>query len=307
MSRAARDSGPAPLSSRAVQLQVLSDALQHPTTLYPFGAAALGAIYAAFVAPFLGGGAYAVVGSAVAGLTAAASFYWHYFARGEQYARMKVRALLAEQEARGRDELDELRRGLAEGFESLDSTEGGRALMELAREYSALRQALEQHGAGGLASAERIAASADATYREGLQVLADLLGVLRAADQGDVKVLEAELAELREEVEALQRQGASVQRIRIKEQTIASHQERLDFLGKQRMRAEELLHLSDSCEAALHKVRLQIPALTANWTEREATQAADSLLRIVDSARRVQERLSESPVIEDLRQVAGDR
>lgn len=283
---------PPVMSSRGIQREVLSDALQHPATLYPFGAAVLGAIYAGFFGPFLGGSGFGLVVAVGAGLGSAASFYLHYFVRGQEYAQTKVRALIARREATEHEELGHLEKSLADEVRLLNSPEARKALAGLTDEYARLQEELARESEAGLASSERIAVSARATYRQGLHVLADLLSLLRAAGPDEAKALEQEAAQLQQEVTALRGRGGSADRVRIKEETIASHHTRLEELAGRQLQVEELLQQVDACEAALQHARLQVPALKAEWTEEEAARAADSLLRTVESVRRVQERLS---------------
>jgi len=280
-----------PFSSRRVQLEVLSDALQHPATLYPAGAAALAAIYGLLFGPFLGGSPAALTVAAASGVLAGGSFCWQYLINGERHARRKVQEFLAREAELGRQALEEERSRLQEGFSSLKSVEGRKALGELVREYTSLREALERYGEGDGIAAAGIAASALTTYREGLGVLASALDLMSATATVAAASLTEEVADLQRQIKTMRAGGAPMERIQLKEETLASHRGRLQAMEEQRLRVEELLRQADACEAALQQVRVQLPAMRADWSEEQADAASQSLLRTIESVRRVQERL----------------
>ena len=67
--------------------------------------------------------------------------------------------------------------------------------------------------------------------------------------------LEREVADIEKELPTLE---SDPERKRMREETLASHKERLDLVRQQQLRVEQLLHQSESCEASLHRTRLDI-------------------------------------------------
>jgi hypothetical protein len=253
------------LSGAAVQREILTEALQHPTTLYPFALAALAATYGIFVAPFLGGHPWALLIALGSGLGSVASFAWRYLIQGESAARARARQLVAMGEEQRREsqegDLEAVRQQLQDAFREPGSAEGQETLLQLANEFNEVRESLGKVDAPDAITAVRLLASARETYRGGLSALADaraLMDALRGLDRAELK---AEIDRARAELVSLAKAGAEPERIRLERRTLEKQQRTLELLEQQGLAAERLLHQADLAVAALRRLRVALPAL----------------------------------------------
>jgi hypothetical protein len=285
VSRAERDREP--FSAQAVQRQVLAEALQHPTTLYPFAAGALAATYAVFFGPALGGGPAALLVGMGCGLGAAASFTWRYFVQGERVAREKAQQAIAEAESRRREtlsrELSGLRAELQLGFEDVRSSAGLKNLIQLERNYQELSEALREQTELDVLATIRLEESAAETYRQGMQALGAALDLIRAVQVTDPEGLRAEIQELEEEIAELQRDSAHPERVRIKQEMLASHQKRVALVADHAVRVERLMQQADESEAALERARVTLAGMDSSLTRDDAREVSAALDRTVES------------------------
>src|SRR6266545_3292646 len=146
------------LSGRAIQRAVLGQALQHPTTLFPFAAGAVAATFGLCVAPFVGGAPIALLVAGCAGAISAGSFAWRYLVQGETSARTMAQRAIQSEEQRRRDEerheLEGRRSELQRDADQVQWTEGREALDQLADAYDLVQSALDsQHELDPLAQA----------------------------------------------------------------------------------------------------------------------------------------------------------
>ena len=77
----------------------------------------------------------------------------------------------------------------------------------------------------------------------------------------------------------------------IREDTLASHRQRLAMLDQLQLRAEQLLHLAGRCEASLHLTRIELAAIRAGSSENSIDSAVEALQETVRRAKEVQEEL----------------
>ena len=113
----------------------------------------------------------------------------------------------------------------------------------------------------------------------------------RAIRSSDRESLEAEVVQLEGEIGFLRGDEAQVPRVKIMEETVASHKERLDMIKQQQLRVDQFLRQSDRCEASLHLTRMEMAALQADRSEASVGAVAETLLRTINQAKEVQEEL----------------
>ena len=80
--------------------------------------------------------------------------------------------------------------------------------------------------------------------------------------------------------------------IRMKEETVNSHRERLDLVDQQYSHVEELFHQCGRCEASLHWTRIQVAELKAESLETSISALAETLRRTIKQAQDVQEEMN---------------
>ena len=157
----------------------------------------------------------------------------------------------------------ELHDSLLRGFRRLESEEGLKALRQLDYEYGQVQRLLRGREKTNSLSVAQIPPLAEETYRQGLSVLKDALGLHLSIHSPDRERLEEELAELDMEINILKEDEGEEARVRMKEETLASHRERLILINQQRSHVEELLHQCGRCEASLHRTRIELAELKA--------------------------------------------
>ena len=185
-------------------------------------------------------------------------------------------------------ELRPLLDSLKYGFSRNKLTQGLKALQQLAHEYTELQLVLERRKKTDSLSVAQIPPLAEETYRQGLGVLKNALGLLQSIHSSDRARLEAEVAELEGEIDALREDHSQEARVRMKEETMASHRERLDMVNQQQSHVEELLHQCGRCEASLHRTRIQLAELKAESSEMSISAVTETLRRTINQAREVQ-------------------
>ena len=129
------------------------------------------------------------------------------------------------------------------------------------------------------------------TYRQGLSVLADALRLTQVVQTSNAPRLDAEIAELEREIDSLRSHEATEARVDIRKAIIRSHKRRLDSLGLQQLRLDELLYQADSCEACLALTRIELAVLHAGSSEASVSSVTEALQRTIDQANEVQAKL----------------
>ena len=279
------------LSMAAVNRQLASDALQYPTTIVPAFFAAL-ALIAALALP---GSGFAIGVFVASSATAAASFLWRYLSRrNEEYSRWRRQVIeLQDRQRRERErrELDQLRETLRRGFSSIRSTAGQVALRHLVAEHELLKALISRRGGADHVFGAQIPALAEETYRQGLYVLESVLELLLAIDSSNKRALEAEVAKLEKEITSLRAEGSQSERIRIRETSLSSCNDRLELMARQELKVEDFLLRADLSHAALQKTRIELAALKADGSNVGVIAVSETLQRTIDQAKEVQEEL----------------
>ena len=283
------------LSEPAIRRQLLLDAVQHPATLLPLATLIASTLYLALVSPVLGGGLLAMVLLVVSGVGAAAGFVWRYVLRyTEEYGKRagELMDLLEAERARlAQAEVRQLRKALQAGFSSIGSPEGLKALTELVGEYEELQPGLGRQRNTDPFSISIVPSLAEETYRQGLSVLSDALELRRASHTPGRERLEREFAELEQEVEALKGNESQAERLRLREDTLASHRQRLGMVGQLQLRADQLLFQAGRCEASLHRTRIELAAIRTGSSETSVDSVTETLRWTIDHAKEVQDEL----------------
>ena len=96
---------------------------------------------------------------------------------------------------------------------------------------------------------------------------------------------------LEKEIAASKMDGTQAARVKIREQTMATHKERLDLLVQQQSRVDELLHQCQRCEASLARTRIELAALRADSSGLSVDTVTERLQRTIDQAKEVTEEL----------------
>ncbi len=283
--------GPEDFTRKAIYQAVLRDTLQHPLTLFPAVASALGGLYMGLFG--LDPTSLAVAfGGALAG---AGAWVFNYFVRGEALAEERVASLRRQRERHQHARVASLeaewqQAGLAEGVQQ-------------ARELREAYQKLEQFLSGRLAaggetrtadrglSTQRLMVLAEDTYREGAAILHSALETYRALRQVDHEKLQGELAAWQEELRTVRLAGAETARVESLESRIASHQRRLQLFRERLESIDRLFAESEALESALESSYLEAVDLGSPDALLGQGQAASALERAVSAARRVEDRL----------------
>ena len=189
-------------------------------------------------------------------------------------------------------DLTRLRESLMDGFSRMKSLEGIKALQELVYQYAELQPVIERRKQADSLTVAPVPALVEQTYRQGLSVLGDALELARAIRPSDRERLEAGIGDLKKEIEALRGIGipdeTQAGRIKIREERLASDQERLEMMKQQELRVDQLLNQSDRCGASLHRTRMELAALKADSSETGVSSVTDTLRLTINQAKEVQ-------------------
>ena len=283
------------LSEPAIRRRLLLDAVQHPATLLPLAVAVMSVLYLLLVSAIVGGGLWAMVLLVVSGIGTAAGFVWRYVLRYTEEYGKRARGLmdrLEEERARlEHAEAAQRREALEAGFSAIGSTEGLKALAELVSEYEQLQPALGYQRDTDPFSMSLVLSLAVETYRQGLSILSDALELMRAVDTPGRERLETELAEMQRQVLTLRLDESQAGRLKLKEDTLASHRERLDMLDQLQLRLERFLFQAGRCEASLHRTRIELAAIRTGGSEATVDSVTEALRRTIHQVKEVQEEL----------------
>ena len=133
---------------------------------------------------------------------------------------------------------------------------------------------------------------AQEAYRQALSVLEDALGIAQAIESPEGERLGLEVAALETDVLALSTSRADPARLRLRQEKLESHKERLRALEAQQFALEELLHECERCEAALDRTRTELASLKGETSALSITSVTDRLRTTVEQARSVQEEMT---------------
>ncbi len=311
VSSAGRVPGPEDFTRKAIYRAVLKDTVQHPLTILPAAASALGGLYMVLFG--LGLPALAVAfGGALAGTGA---WVYNYFIRGEALAERRVAKLREQREQYRHEQVATLeaewsKAGLAEGVQQ--ARELREAYLKLSGFLEGrLTAARKSSGSDAGLGVQRLMVLAEDTYREGAGILRGALDTYRALQQIDHEKLRVELDGWRSELETVRGAGAEPARAEALETRITSHERRLELFEERVQSIDRLFAESEALESALESTYLEAVDLEGAGSSLLAGGgSASALERAVEAARRVEDRLraQEQPNKEDdIYLTAGDR
>ena len=278
------------LSEEAIKRDIRRAALKHPATLVSI----LFFVIILFTSPFIGP-LWAIILLIISAIALVGAFYWRYSLRYELEYEKRTLELLdsQDQEAgqRGQTELERLKDGIQTGFSRVNSPDGLKALQELVYEYEQLQPVLDRGRETDPLAVAHIPALTEETYRQGLGVLAGCLDLMREIQSPNNRKLEAEVADLESQIGDMEKHDNQTERLNILKATVASHKERLGLVQQQSLRVDGLLHQSDSCEASLHRTRIELAALKADTVDTRVGAVTRALESTINQAKEVQEEL----------------
>ena len=286
-----RDSAIASLSEESIKRDVRRAAFKHPATVVLIILAVL------FFIIMLASGFHlvAIILLIISAFASVGFFFWLYYLQFDrEYARRTQELLeLQDQEAgqRGQTDLQRLKDGIQTGFSRVNSADGLKALQELVYEYEQMQPVLDRGRETDPLAVAHIPALAEETYRQGLGVLAGCLDLMREIHSPNNRKLEAEVADLESQIGAMEKDDAQTERLSILKATVASHKERLGLVQQQSLRVDGLLHQSDSCEASLHRTRIELAALKADNVDARVSAVTNALQSTINQAKEVQDEL----------------
>jgi hypothetical protein len=287
------------ITEAVVRRAVLSDALQHPATEIPLALSAVSGLFLLLYAPAFAlpaaASTVAWVLLAASALAGVGSFTWRYGVNFDKAYAEKAQAMQGQQQGANRQdqqtELNQRREALAAGFEETRVAEGHYVLRDLTHEYEQLKGAIARHRETDPLALSYLPALVDETYRQGLSVLEDALGLARATASPKDQRLDSEIRELEDKLSAAKGKPDQEGRAKLWQESLATLRHRQELICKERLRLEELLHHASRCETALSQTHLELAGLKADsWTAGVNT-VLESLQKTIDQAKAVQEEL----------------
>ena len=182
------------------------------------------------------------------------------------------------------EQAPDLKRQMGQGFKTL---------LELEYEYRQLQAVLGHRRGMDPLSLTYVPGLAEETFSQGISVLQDSLELVQAIRSPRREKLEEEIAELEGEISSLKREETDLARARAKlrEDKVASHQERLVMIQRQQLRSEELLHQGGRCVDALNKTRIELAGIKVEGTRTSVDAVTESLRKTLEEAQEVQEEM----------------
>ncbi len=283
---------PGDFSSRAVNRAVMSEAGQHPATLFPAAVTILSSFYMALM-NFSEAAFTLAVGS---GLLSVASWVYQYFVRGEKIAAKYVDNLKEKRDFHKHQQVFNIEQECKDaGF-----SEGEAAARELREAYTRLARFLkDKFQKRQSMSAQRFLVLAGESYDQGMSFLTKALSLYQALDEMDQKKLKKELKAWEREVERLQKKTGNEGNedehaqlvIQALDEKIRSHRRRLDLFDERGKTLKQVLAQCEILEATLDSAYLEVVDLLEDRRQVKRESVAGNLERAVTAARKVENRL----------------
>lgn len=268
-----------------VAMDVRTDILCHPATIYPL----VGSIGAAVCAVFIPATLPLTAGLATVGLIASGgSWYYNYVLKGEEKVAQRYADLRQQRRLYEEQELQQL---MLE-CKKVKFASGVAEANELNAAYQPLLDYFQEKLAKrSIATVEQFQLLAADTYKQGVSVLEKALDVTKALSAFNIKALEREVEEWKEELSKAKEGSTKAKTL---EQQIASHTRRLDLYNKRQDLQLELLAQVNEIECALQTTYLELVDLgngdISSFLDRDS-DASHRLRTAVEAARRVEDRL----------------
>ena len=283
------------LSDSTVKGRLRSEAVRHPVTLLALASAAVSVSFLALVEPDFGIGPLVQLTGGMGLMVGVGSLLWQSVVRHRQrYSGMVLRMTNVSAETKARAETEalvQLREDLESGFPEVGFELGINALRGLDDEFFKLGLAMDSHGMSASISLAAVPALARETYHRGLSVLGDVLQLMRAVDGPTREQLESGIKTLEGEIRSSESDDDQRNRALILKDTLAIQRQRLVMEEQLRLRADQLLHLANRCEATLNLTRIQVASIRAGGLESGVEPAVDALQETVRRAKEVQDEL----------------
>jgi hypothetical protein len=281
------------LDETAIIKNLRLDALQHPMTILPAALCILSIIYWVLLEDIVGGAGYILIIILSSAVVATGSFLWLYFIHYEDaYAkRINEIAYLQDQIQTEKNDADikHLIAAVRTGFKKTNTTDGLNALTDLVQEYQKILQVVEYKKEIDPLALVHIPALVEETFLQGLSVLSDVLELSKIIHKPDIDNLEKKLKATENEIKSLRQHKAKSSLLRIKIASADSYKERLDMINQQALRHDTLLYQYTSCEASLHKTRVELTALKTENSERSIGAVSETLRQTIKQAQEIQE------------------
>jgi hypothetical protein len=265
----------------AVRRAVLARSLQHPATILPLAACAVGVLWNSV----LGVDGTALAATLLGGFVGLSSFVFQFIIRGEVLARrhiQRLRELRQEREDREGE-------SIAAECESAGFAEGAREARELRTAYQRLNQfLLSRDTDGDDLGAERFRMLAEDSYQEGVAILRRALALFEALRGIDVQALERESHAWSEQRTTV----ADGERTAL-ERRIEAHTKRIALFREREKLLAQLISETNEIETALDSAHLEVVDLVGADADAQLAQSgtAARLQQAVEAARSVEARL----------------
>lgn len=272
-------------SSESLSRKVLSEALQHPTTLLPAATAVLSGLYMGLIQ--FSPGSFAT--TVVAGTTAVISLLFHYFVRGDSIMK---RELARTRQARKLSERSEAEQLMAT-CQDRAFFQGAEAIGELLSAYDRLTQFLKEKFASSRpAGAERFLVLSEEVLAQGLALVRRSLDLFIAIRELNYEKMTMEMEQWQQELDSGIAPDSETRKVL--EGRLASHRKRLDLHTNHQKNLLANLSRCEVLEASLDAGYLELVDLSAADQATGSVASARSLERMVESTRRVEEKLRRS-------------
>ncbi len=177
------------------------------------------------------------------------------------------------------------------GFKNTNTTDGLNALTDLVHEYQKILQVVEYKKEIDPLALIHIPALVEETFLQGLSVLSDVLELSKIIHKPDIDNLEKKLKATENEIKSSRQHKAKSALLRIKMARADSYKERLDMINQQVLRHDTLLYQCTSCEASLHKTRVELTALKTENSDTSINEVTETLRLTIKQAQEIQEEL----------------
>jgi hypothetical protein len=280
------------LSDTSIRWKTASDALQHPFTILPLAFCLLSLSYVSLLSPILGGGLLVSLLTLASGIACIWSFRTQYVKEYLRKTRELAERVEEERTALEKAELERVIETIQTGFSSITCTEGLKVFTALIGEYEQLQPALERKRATDPLSLSLVTVLATETYRRGLSVLSDALELMLVIHTPGRGKFQKEIDELEQEIESLKKDKASLGRLRLKEETLATERERIEMLDKLQLNADQLFHEARRCEVSLQYTRIEVVALRTGGSKTSVDSVVEALQTTIQQVKEVQNELN---------------
>ncbi len=278
------------LPSQSIRLALISDTVQHPLAIVPGFFTVLALIFFVVLEigflPFVAGGF---------GVAAVSAFLWMFFMRYDSEIEARKRIALDEQDRAKKTmekrALEQHRDHLHDGFCTMKSGEGLRALNNLVREYGQLSSFLDRPGVVDRFTTAHLPGLAAETYSQALSILGSVLELLAGVSPSNKRALEAEITRTERQIVALKSDESESERLQMKEVALNALCQRVNLIKQQELQTEKLIHRSNLTVGELERTRIEIAAMKAGSSEAGITSLVESLRVNLDRAKEVQAEL----------------